>query len=315
MALNLATFKTRTITAVVFVIIMLAGLLWNHWSFFVLFSIIHFGCWLEYQRLIGLLDTEYSKISPFHKYGVMIAGWCIMLAFTNDAFRIFGVRLHAIGWWLGLVFMFVLPLIELLFATNIRLKNIGFSAAGLVYISLSLGLMIDLRSQGIGELFGSKYDVGWIIPLMIIASIWINDTMAYIVGSLIGKTPFSKISPKKTWEGTVGGMILAILFIGLVFPLIVGGYFENDLVGIPANTHVFIKEEGTVLQAGYHWFVIPAIAAIAGTAGDLFESKLKRMANVKDSGHIMPGHGGFLDRFDSLLFAVPFVWIYVKLFL
>ena len=300
MALNLATFKTRTLTAVVFVVIMLAGLLWNHWSFFVLFSIIHFGCWLEYQRIIGLIDTEYSKISPFHKYGVMIAGWCIMLAFTNDAFRIFGVRLHALGWWLGLVFVFVLPLIELLFASNIRPKNIGYSAAGLVYISLSHGLMIDLRCQGLGELFGSTFDYGWIIPLVIVASIWINDTMAYIVGSLIGKTPFSKISPKKTWEGTIGGMVLAVLFIGFVFaPLLVRSYYQDSIVK----------------PQELHWFVIAAIAAIAGTGGDLFESKLKRIANVKDSGHIMPGHGGFLDRFDSLLFAIPFVWVYVWIFL
>ena len=300
MALNLATFRTRTLTAAVFVVVMLAGLLWNHWSFFILFSIIHFGCWMEYQRLMGLIDKEYAEITPFHKYGVMLAGWCIMLYFTNDAFRFLGVRLHAIGWWLGLVFVFVLPLIELLFAKNIRPKNIGYSAAGLVYISLSLGLMIDLRCQGLGEFFGRRIDFGWIVPLVVIASIWTNDTMAYIVGSLIGKTPFSKISPKKTWEGTVGGMILAILFIGFVFaPLLIRSYSHDR---IPPGEQ-------------YHWFIIAAIASIAGTGGDLFESKLKRKANVKDSGHIMPGHGGFLDRFDSLLFAIPFVWIYVEILL
>jgi len=294
MALNLATFKTRTLTAAVFVVVMLTGLLWNHWSFFILFSIIHFGCWNEYQKLIGLIDADYSRISILHKYGVMIAGWCIMLYFTNDAFTIFGLHLHAIGWWMGLVFVFVLPLIELLFASNIQLKNIGYSAGGLLYISLTLGLLISLRCQGLDELFGRRFDFGWIIPVIIIASIWVNDTMAYIVGSLIGKTPFSKISPKKTWEGTIGGMILAILFIGFVVaPLIVSGFADGSV------THPA------------HWFVIAAIASIAGTGGDLFESKLKRMANVKDSGHIMPGHGGFLDRFDSLLFAIPFVWLYV----
>ena len=101
MALNLATFKTRTLTAAVFVIIMLAGLLWNHWSFFILFSIIHFGCWIEYQKLIALIDKDYSDISIFHKYGVMIAGWCVMLYFTNDAFTLFGLHLHAIGWLMG----------------------------------------------------------------------------------------------------------------------------------------------------------------------------------------------------------------------
>ena len=294
MALHLATFKTRTLTAAVFVAVMLTGLLWNHWSFFILFSIIHFGCWLEYQKLIGLIDKDYATISSFHKFGVIIAGWSLMLYFTNDEFRLFGLHLHAIGMWLGLIFVFVLPLTEILFVRGIQPKNIGYSAAGLVYISLSLGLMMELRCQGLGELFGRRFDFGWIIPVVIIASIWVNDTMAYIVGSLIGKTPFSKISPKKTWEGTIGGMILAVLVIGFVVaPLIIQKYTDGPV------THPA------------HWFIIAAIASIAGTGGDLFESKLKRMANVKDSGHIMPGHGGFLDRFDSLLFAIPFVWLYV----
>lgn len=138
-----------------------------------------------------------------------------------------------------------------------------------------------------------------IIPIVIIATIWINDTMAYIVGSLIGKTPLSKISPKKTWEGTIGGIILAIAVVGLL-----AKFF------IPLQYHL----PGFVLEiANYHWFIIAAIAAIAGTFGDLLESKLKRMAGVKDSGQIMPGHGGFMDRFDSLLLATPAVWLYVKL--
>jgi phosphatidate cytidylyltransferase len=109
--------------------------------------------------------------------------------------------------------------------------------------------------------------------------------MAYVVGSLIGKTPLSKISPKKTWEGTIGGVILTIAVICLI------AYFTKRI---------------SVLDAG----IMSGIAAIAGTFGDLFESKLKRMAGVKDSGSIMPGHGGFLDRFDSLLFATVFVWFY-----
>src|ERR1700730_3749617 len=188
MALQLATFKTRTLTAAVFVVVMLAGLLWNHWSFFVLFSIIHFGCWHEYQRLIGLIDKNYAGISPFHKYGVMVAGWCILLYFTNDAFGLFGIRLHFIGLWLGLAIVILIPIIELLSAKQFQLKNIGYSAGGLIYISFSLGLLIDLRCQGLGEFFGRQIDYGWIVPLVLIASIWINDTMAYIVGSFIGKT-------------------------------------------------------------------------------------------------------------------------------
>jgi phosphatidate cytidylyltransferase len=291
MALNLATLRTRSLTAVIFVVVMLAGLLWNHWSFFILFTIVHFGCWSEYQKLIGKIDPEYAGITPFHKYGVRIAGWCIMLFFTNNAFNIGDFSLHAVGWWIGLICVFMLPIIELLFARNIQLRNIGLSALGLLYISLSWGLLMDLRCAGmIWKGTVAILDFGYILPCGLIFSIWINDTMAYIVGSLIGKTPFSKISPKKTWEGTVGGAILCVVVISLL-----GWWIDVYRVA--------------------DWIVISAIAAIAGTAGDLLESKLKRMANVKDSGTLMPGHGGFLDRFDSLLVATPFVWLYVVIFM
>jgi phosphatidate cytidylyltransferase len=293
MAFNWLTFRTRALTALVFVAVMLTGLLWNHWSFFVLFSVIHFGCWIEYQKLAGLIDKGYQEITSFHKYGVMMAGWCIMLYFTNDAYKIFGFSLHEIGWWLGLLFIFALPIIELLFAKQVIPKNIGHSAFGLVYISLSLGLMMSLWIFGsaASNLEGGQFwqrDKGFLIPLLMIFSIWINDTMAYIVGSLIGKTPLSKISPQKTWEGTIGGIVLSAVVIT---------YFLQSLL--------FWK----------HLLAISLIASIAGTFGDLLESKLKRMAGVKDSGLIMPGHGGFLDRFDSLLLAIPFVWLYVYFFM
>ncbi|MEP6846822.1 MAG: phosphatidate cytidylyltransferase, partial [Panacibacter sp.] len=102
---------------------------------------------------------------------------------------------------------------------------------------------------------------------------------------------FSSISPKKTWEGTIGGALLAVVAVTLL------GYYAFGM-----NDYITL-------------IVISVIAAVSGTSGDLFESKLKRLAGVKDTGHIMPGHGGFLDRFDSLLFTTPLVWLYVKIFL
>jgi phosphatidate cytidylyltransferase len=129
-----------------------------------------------------------------------------------------------------------------------------------------------------------------VIPCGIVFSIWINDTMAYIVGSLMGKTPLSSISPKKTREGTFGGILLCIFVIALI------GYFTSF--------HTLID-----------WIVISLFCGVFGTLGDLLESKLKRMANVKDSGSLMPGHGGFLDRFDSMLVAIPFVFVYYALFI
>jgi phosphatidate cytidylyltransferase len=288
MALHKGTFKTRSVTAAIFVAVMLVGLLINHWTFFILFSVIHFGCWVEYQKLVGRIDNEYTNISSFHRYGFMLAGWFVMLYFTNNDFRIGDFVFHAVGWWLALLFAFLLPITELLFSKNISLKNIGYSAVGLIYISLSCGLIVDLL------LFPSiPFRSTPIMPAIIIACMWINDTMAYIVGSLVGKTPLSPISPKKTWEGTIGGIVLCITVV-----TIVASYLPT------------LRDFHFV-----HWLMISAIASIAGTFGDLLESKLKRAAGVKDSGSLMPGHGGFLDRFDSLLVAVPFVWLYVEVFL
>ena len=228
MALNIDTLKIRSLTALIFVAVMLVGLLWNFWSFVLLFTIIHFGCWYEYVKLIK---------------------------------KIYG-------------------------------KNVLYFLLGLNYITMPIVMMIDVAHKWhIYTTDNTNYvEFLKIIPCLIIFSIWINDTMAYLVGSVIGKTPFSKISPKKTWEGTVGGAILCVIVISLI------AYFTE-----------LIKVKDAA--------IIAALCAIFGTLGDLFESKLKRMANVKDSGSFMPGHGGFLDRFDSLLFAVSAVWIYIKLFL
>jgi phosphatidate cytidylyltransferase len=296
MALNLSVFKTRALTALIFVAVMFVGLLWSSWSFFILFSIVHFGCWVEYQKLVGLIDPDYTTITPFHKYGVMLAGWCLLLYFSDDALLFFGIRLQAIGWWMGLLFVFILPIIELLFAGDIKLKNIGYSALGFIYISLSWGLIMDLYDFIQENNGGTIIYRGPFFAVLLIICMWINDTMAYLTGSFIGKTPFSKISPKKTWEGTIGGVVFCVAAVGLLL----------------GETPLFTNLTGLTIST-YHWYIIAGIAAVTGIVGDLLESKLKRMANIKDSGSIMPGHGGFLDRFDSLLFATPFVWAYIQL--
>ncbi len=170
---------------------------------------------------------------------------------------------------------------------------------GVFYIIMPILMMIDLGVDGTLFATGAREDLYVtkvftpLFPCAIIFSIWINDTMAYLVGSMIGKTPFSKISPNKTWEGTAGGAVLCVVAIAILASI------------IPAAKTIELQ----------HWIAIAALCAVFGTLGDLVESKLKRLANVKDSGHFMPGHGGFLDRFDSLLVATPFVWLYVKLFL
>jgi phosphatidate cytidylyltransferase len=287
MALNLQTFRTRALTAVVFVVVMLFGLLFNQWSFFILFTIVHFGAWAEYQKLVESFNPDYKNISPIHRYSLMIAGFCLMLFFSNNHLALGNINFTELGFYGGIVMMILVPLVMLLERKNMLLKNIVYSFIGLIYISLPLALMIDLRTSWSED----AASLSMTLPLLVIFSIWINDTMAYIVGSFIGKTPLTPISPKKTWEGTIGGIILTILVITLVA--------------------VFTKRIEPAVHAG----IMSALAAITGTYGDLFESKLKRMAGVKDSGNIMPGHGGFLDRFDSLLFASVAVWFYAAFFL
>jgi phosphatidate cytidylyltransferase len=286
MAFNWQTFKTRTLTAAAFVAIMLAGLLWNAWSFFTLFSIIHFGSWREYQKIVSQFNPEYRKISQYHTYGIIAGGWCILFFLTNYELKFGGLALTDIGFWAGLALAILLPVIMVLDTKLVFLRNIGYSIFGLFYISIPFALLIDLRTHWLNE---SGNQLSLIIPLLVIFSIWINDTMAYLIGSLIGKTPLSKISPKKTWEGTMGGIILTIIIITLIA-------HATELIDLS------------------HAAIMSALAAIAGTLGDLFESKLKRMAGIKDSGRIMPGHGGFLDRFDSILFASVAVWLYSMFF-
>ncbi len=286
MAFNWQTFRTRTATAVVFVVVMLFGLFFNRWSFFLLFSIIHFGAWLEYIRLVKAFNPDYKSTTFIHRFAVMLGGWCLLLFFTNYELAIARIPLTEIGFWSGIMIAILLPMIMFLETRMVFFKNIIYSFVGLVYISLPLALMIDLRNQWSEE----YYQHSMTIPLIIIFSVWINDTMAYIVGSVIGKTPLSPISPKKTREGTAGGIILTIIAISCL------AYFN-----------------GRISVA--HAAVMAAIASVAGTFGDLFESKLKRMAGVKDSGQIMPGHGGFLDRFDSVLFSTVFVWLYASFFI
>ena len=213
MAFNWQTFRTRTLTAVIFAAIMLAGLLWNPWSFLILFSIIHFGCWWEYLKL-----TEKIHNSSFHAYtklGLMVIGYGLMLWFCGPSYHINGYGLKenislpvsAAG--------FALLLIGIFQKNTIKLKAFGMALLGLGYISLCWGLMMDLYNGIEIHLHDTLYIVAAanIIPVTIVAAIWINDTMAYLVGSLIGKIPLSKVSPKKTWEGTVGGIIFCIVLI------------------------------------------------------------------------------------------------------
>ena len=236
--------------------------------------------------------------TTYHRYtriGFMLMGYAIMLWFCEFKINNYGLK-ENFSFPVSIA-GFVMLGLGVFQTKNSKLQPFVSAALGLLYISLSLGLMLNLYAEEIANSALMKEDRIYMIffPLFIIGCMWINDTMAYIVGSLIGKTPLSIISPKKTWEGTIGGILLSSVIMGYL---------------------AYVHDEWFVFgQSLSFWIFLAVCTTIAGTFGDLLESKLKRMAGVKDSGNIMPGHGGFLDRFDSLLLAIPAVWLYVYLLL
>ena len=283
MAFNFSVFKVRTISALVFGILVMGGLFWNSWSFFTLFLIIQLGCLYEYQKLMALIAPNYKNISKVHQWGLLVLGSLLLMAIGPVDMMLGGINLHLIG-TRALPFVLVIMILTDLLAKQFKFQNWALSFLGLVYIPMSLSLFFQLKRVMSGTILG---DFGYAIPLVLILAIWVNDSLAYIVGSIIGKKPLSSISPNKTWEGTIAGAVLAVLIVTKVLGL-----------------YIPIQEKFI--------FIISLTAVIAGSIGDLIESKLKRLAGVKDSGSMMPGHGGFLDRFDSILFATPFVWLILQ---
>jgi phosphatidate cytidylyltransferase len=291
MALNKQVFKTRTLTALVYAVVMLTALLWNTWSFFIVFSVVHFGAWYEFQKLAALIDPLYTMERWWERLLFPLFGWGLMLIASAESVELGGFHVSEAGLWIVRVLWALIFFEIVLKKKEKRFSYMKWNLLGTLYISLSLALFVNLRS---GWIWGFSHDsaglTNWLsgfsaklMVLILVFTIWINDTMAYVVGSFIGKTPLSAWSPKKTWEGTIGGILLSV---GLVY--------------------LYCASEGIT---GMELLSILFAIAISGTVGDLVESKLKRLAGVKDSGSFMPGHGGFLDRFDSILFAAPVVWI------
>jgi phosphatidate cytidylyltransferase len=223
-------------------------------------------------------------------------GWGLMLMATMGKMQVMGISIAVVGLWIVRLSLFLLPA-QLLFDKKYSYTHFLRSFTGFLYISLSLSLLISLRS---GWIWGFKDEgasitnviagfSGKLIILVLVLSIWINDTMAYIVGSLIGKTPLTSWSPKKTWEGTIGGVIFT-----LIVGYIIGAFINRG-------------EE-------FFWIVSAVIIAPCAIYGDLLESLFKRSLNIKDSGNILPGHGGILDRFDAVLFTIPFFYCWTIIY-
>ncbi len=279
------TFYIRTASAVVFGAAMIAGFWYSVSTFLLLVFIINFVCLFEYFSLIQKipsLNYRFFDVMSGIIIGVLLnISTIIFILVCSEPLETF-------------VYMFmVLPILILLFfifqlfkKEYYNLQPVAFSSLGLLYITVSLNLLLLMGIEN--NTVPSNLTLNRDIIFGILVLIWVNDTMAYITGSLLGKRKLiERVSPNKTIAGTVGGIIFCI-----IAAIVISKYFSHKYSLID-------------------WIVIGAIVAIFGTFGDLVESLLKRTAGVKDSGKIMPGHGGLLDRFDSFIFVIPFVFIYL----
>ncbi|MFL5752857.1 MAG: phosphatidate cytidylyltransferase [Bacteroidia bacterium] len=293
MAFDKQKFLVRTGSAAIFVIVLLGSIFLNYYSFSLLFLIISVWGLLEFYSLMEKLNTRPDKALGILT-GTTLYLWAMasnseMIAFTGLDLKASGILA------LVMIFAFLIFIRQLFRNDPAPFQNIAITLGGVFYVSLPFALL-NISSYVFSTLpdpyteipyFTYTYSSSLIFGIFLL--IWSNDTFAYLSGSFLGKHKmYERISPGKTWEGTLGGAVLTLV------------------------ASFFISRWFSVLDLS-DWMIIAAIVTVIGTLGDLIESMLKRSAGVKDSGSIMPGHGGILDRFDSLILATPFIFTYLYL--
>lgn len=271
--------RQRTITAIVFAAAMLGGIFGGKITFFTLFALITGGTLWEYS---GLLFQSQAHL-PLRRMVCVLWGLAPYLLVGGSALGFWGGAQTFAGLTLLLLSAAFFLLLELFLQAEKPFNNVGYFLGGVFYISLPFTLLTYLSMPN-GEFFnGDQYNPWRIFGLLLL--IWANDTFAYLIGSRLGRQKLlERISPKKTWEGFVGGGICAVL---------VAWGLSHELDAYTPG----------------QWLALAGVAVVFGTLGDLVESMLKRSLDIKDSGSLLPGHGGLLDRFDAFLFAIPFYWL------
>lgn len=281
------TFLTRTGTAILFAAVVIAGCLINQWTFLLLILIILVGSIREFYRIsLPMFKKDKTHHKLYSNMALLMSLFSLVLSFLATFEYISKDLLFALPLCFAAIFY-----LELVLKSRKPFRNIGLNLLALYYIAMPLSLtffLADVNEQFTGA-----------ILLGVLFIIWGNDSGAYIVGSLIGRNKLiPHVSPNKTIEGFLGGGLFCFIVATLnisVFSQVSG--FE---------TLAFVKP--------LVWYIIAGFVFIFATMGDLVESLLKRSLEIKDSGNILPGHGGFLDRFDAFLFVLPFIVAIVKIF-
>lgn len=270
----MTNLKQRVLTAIILVIVTVIFIIWSPYSFLLLILVINLlGLW-EFYRLF-----QSYTVSPRNISGVILS-LAILVSFILAAAAISTWRILLIN----IPVVFGIFILELYLKSKYPFHNLAFIFLGIICITIPLCFFISIAFLPVGKGTYPYLALGYFFIL------WAGDTGAYFVGKYFGKHYlFERISPKKTWEGSVGGAVFAIFVSYLI-----SNYF------VTLNT--------------IDWISIAVIIVVTGTFGDLIKSLMKRSLGLKDSGTILPGHGGILDRFDTLLGSAPFVFCYLVLF-
>jgi len=267
-------FIIRTITGTIYVSLIITSILVHQLFFLIVMFVFMIFSMTEFYGFFKKSDT---KVQSF--LGIIFASilYCIVsfiaISNSNIEFLI-----------LILPLFFVIIVSEIFQKNETPIQNIAVTILGLLYIALPLSLL--------NFFFNPSFEQNQITSSLLLGYfilVWSNDTFAYIVGVKIGKRKLlERISPKKTWEGTLGGFTMNII-VAIILSII-------------------FKELNTI-----QWIVLSIIIVLSGTLGDLVESMFKRSVHIKDSGKLLPGHGGFMDRLDAIFISSPFVFLYLML--
>ncbi len=269
-------FIVRTLSGALFAGILIGSILCGFNTFRPLFLV-----------FMALAVNEFSTLLRQHKnasFNPFVAFMCSVLLYVAFALTAHNGKLPALLVFAPYMIAILCTIVGISFSKKgNNIENLAYFMLTQIYVALPFSLLQILSTAGAPE--GETYY--WLFPLSIFIFIWCNDSGAYCIGCLIGRHKmFERISPKKTWEGLFGGVAVAI-GAGAVM----AQFF--DIMNI------------------WQWIGMAVVVVVSGTLGDLIESSMKREMQIKDSGNFLPGHGGLLDRFDSTLFAIPCVIVYL----
>ncbi|HBK30651.1 MAG TPA: phosphatidate cytidylyltransferase [Porphyromonadaceae bacterium] len=275
--MNIKDLVIRAGAGAIYVLLVLFGILGGRFSFVVVFGCITAVALYEFYRMM-----EKNTSHAISKILNITAGVAI---FLSVYFYLEGICLYALS---ATIFVYLLALFAsaIFIRRNDILYAIIYSVFGQIYITLPMSLLM-LISYRYNMVF-SGYHYASVLAIFVF--LWVNDTAAYFLGSLFGKHKLiDRISPKKSIEGFIAGIVFTVIAS-------------------------FIFAHQYPLFSYWIWIIFALITSLAGTLGDLFESLIKRTCEVKDSGTLIPGHGGILDRIDSLLIAIPAVYLFLITF-